>query len=145
MVNLIISIVVFRKAFARKFYSFIPVALLIMLYELVCMFEVTIENYAGLLERILVILLLIGVFFAWRKGQMRAYGVFFAGGALALRWSWTPVFDWFQKVMQYPGSDALALLQQGAMVRSIFDGLIFVLILALQIMMLYKLRKPKEI
>lgn len=142
MVNLMISIVVFFKAIARKRYSFIPAALVIALYELVLLFEVTVENYAGLLERILVILLFASVFVAWRKGQMSVHGLFFAGCVLALRWGWKPVFDRFQAVMQYPGSDAVALLQQAATVRRVFDGLIFVLILVLQILMLHKLRKP---
>ena len=141
MVNLIVSIVVLCKSIGRKLYCFIPIALFIALYELMAMFEVAMVEYAGTLERILVILLVISVFFAWRKGQMSVHGIFIAVGVLALRWSWTPVFDWFQKVMQYPGSDALVLLRQGTMVRSVFDGLIFVLILALQILMLRKLRK----
>lgn len=141
MVNLIISIVVFCKAVARKRYSFIPVSVIIALYELVCLFEISLMEYAGLLERVLATALLASVLFVCLKKQLHICAVLPASVVTLVRWIWTRVFERYQHVMQDPGSDAAALLQQAAMVRSVVTGFLPVMTLWVQILMLWELRK----
>lgn len=141
MVNLILSLVVCCKSIARKNYGFIPAAVFIALYELVCHFQVQMMDYAGLLERILATLILASVLFVCLRKQLPIGAVLPAALVALLRWSWMRVFDWYRQVMQYPGSDATALLRQASMVRGIFDCVIFVMLLMLEILMLRKLRK----
>ena len=141
MINLIISIVVFCKAVVRKRYSFIPASLIIALYELVCLFEVRLMDYAGLLERVLATGLLAAVLFVCLKKQLHICAVLPASVVTLVRWVWTRGGERFQQLMQDPGSDAAALLQRASMVRSALGGFLAVMILWLQILMLWELRK----
>lgn len=141
MVNLIVSALLIWKAFTRKCYYLIPAALLVVAYMFARMFEVEFIAHVGLAERlILICILLYTVYVCW-KGRVHGIGVFIAGIALVTRYIWRVVAQQIFNAVMYPGTDAAALVAQGEMLRQGFEGVVFVLLLVLQIMMLHRLRK----
>lgn len=141
MVNLIVSAVLIWKAVIRKCYSLIPAAMLIGAYMVARIFEIDFIGYAGRLERLLLIGVVCSTAFACRKGRVHGVAVFFAAAALILRYLWRGVAQQIFDAMYVPGMDTVALLAQSEMLRKGFEGAVFVLLLAVQLLMLCRLRK----
>lgn len=141
MVNLVISALVIWKAITRKCYSVLPAALLVAAYMLARMFELDFIAHAGLAERLILIALLLATVYACWKGGVHGIGVILAGVALVLRYIWRGVAQQIFDAVMYPGTDGAALVAQGGLLRQGFEGVVFLLLLVLQLLMLHRLRK----
>lgn len=144
MIDAILALWIGYEAYRRKFWHLMPVSALVLLYEAADMGWIRVSeiiSMEGTIKKLLLFLLVLFVFLAWRKKQVKASAMATCALALVSRLAWGPVFDHYLDAVKQPDADYLGIFAQGAAVKIGFGALTGLMLFVMLVLILVNLRK----
>lgn len=144
MINALLSVWILIEAIRRRCHRLIPVSVLVLLYEGADVGWIRVSeliSMEGTIKKMILFLLVLFVFLAWRKKQVKLSAMAACGLALGGRLAWGPVFDRYLEALQQPDANYVGLVAQGAAVKILFGAATDAMLIVMLVLILVTVRK----